>query len=117
MELAEKKCVPCEGNMQRLEGVAVLPYLKEINDEWYMADGKRIRRKFRLQDFKETIQFVNSIADVAEAEGHHPDLCIFWNILEVSLWTHAIGGLSENDFIMAAKIVELYNHKFSGRTN
>jgi 4a-hydroxytetrahydrobiopterin dehydratase len=79
-----------------------------VNEEWYVTDGKKISRKFKLQSFKENIEFVNRIAVLAEEEGHHPDLCIFWNILEVSLWTHAIGGLSENDFIVAAKIDEMY---------
>lgn len=108
MELTEKKCIPCEGGTPRLEGEAVKNYMKEISQGWYEVEGKKIRRKFKLTDFKENITFVNHIAELAEEEGHHPDLCIFWNILEVTIWTHAIGGLSENDFILAAKIDEMY---------
>lgn len=108
MELTEKKCVPCEGNTPRIEGEGIQPNLKNINSQWYVSDGKKISRKFNLGTFKKNIKFVNRIAELAEDEGHHPDLCISWNILEVSLWTHAIGGLSEHDFIIAAKIDEMY---------
>jgi 4a-hydroxytetrahydrobiopterin dehydratase len=110
--LAEKSCAPCNKQTPRMAGKAIEPYLKEISTGWYVIDGKRIRRKFKLMDFRENISFVNKIAEIAEEEGHHPDLCILWNILEVTLWTHAIGGLSENDFILAAKLDELYDAVF-----
>lgn len=70
-------------------------------------DGKKIRREFLFKNFKEAMVFVNKVADIAESEGHHPDLHVFYNRVVVELWTHAIGGLSENDFIVAAKVNEL----------
>ena len=111
--LAERKCIPCEkGSTSPIKGEAIKPYLNEISEGWYVEHGKKIRRKFKLKDFRQNMDFVNKIAEIAEAEGHHPDLCMFWNILEVSLWTHVIGSLSENDFIMAAKIDGLYDAIF-----
>ena|ERR1051325_3537220 len=103
-ELTEKKCIPCEGDTPSIKGEALKPYLKEITGDWKVLEGKKIQRTFKFKDFRENMAFVNKIADLAEDEGHHPDLCIHWNVLEVTLWTHAIGGLSENDFIIAAKI-------------
>jgi 4a-hydroxytetrahydrobiopterin dehydratase len=113
MELAEKKCIPCEGNTPRIEGDATSHYLKKISKGWYLFESKEIRRKFKLKDFRQNIAFVNGIAELAEDQGHHPDMCLYWNILEVSFWTHAIGGLSENDFIMAAKVDDLYEGSFN----
>lgn len=106
MALAQKRCVPCEGGVPRLEGPRVAELLGEL-DGWSL-DGDRIRRHFRFRDFPAAMRFVNAVAEVAEAEGHHPDLLIHdWNCVDASIWTHAIGGLSENDFILAAKIDRL----------
>jgi 4a-hydroxytetrahydrobiopterin dehydratase len=106
MDLARKKCVPCEGGVPRLESPRVEELLAQL-DGW-ARDGERIRRHFRFKDFAAAMRFVNAAAEVAEQEGHHPDLLVHdWNCVDVSVWTHAIGGLSENDFILAAKIDRL----------
>lgn len=104
MSLQDKKCVPCEGGTPPLARERVEELLRET-PEWGV-DGayKEISRVFKLKDFKEAMMFVNRVADVAEAEGHHPDIAINWNKVSLSLSTHSIGGLSENDFIVAAKI-------------
>jgi 4a-hydroxytetrahydrobiopterin dehydratase len=103
--LAYKRCIPCEGNMEPLTLAEAQKLGAELNDEWQIVDeGRLLARSFRFKDFKETMAFVNKIAAVAEAEGHHPDLSVSYNALGVELTTHAIGGLSENDFIVAAKI-------------
>lgn len=80
------------------------PYLQEVKDWQVEDDGKKIERKFKFKDFKEALVFVNKIGDIAEAEGHHPDIEFGWGYAEIELSTHAIGGLSVNDFIVAAKI-------------
>ncbi|HXH19692.1 MAG TPA: 4a-hydroxytetrahydrobiopterin dehydratase [Chitinophagales bacterium] len=108
MELTQKKCIPCEKGTTPFNETEIKAYARKLRAKWDVEDGKKIKRKFKFTDFRETIAFVNRIAEVAEEERHHPDLFITWNILEVTLWTHAIGGLSENDFILAAKIDELY---------
>lgn len=78
--------------------------LRELDPAWTIVDGKKLRRAFRFGDFAAAMAFVNRVADIAQREGHHPDLRIRYNRVTVELETHAIGGLSENDFIVAAKI-------------
>lgn len=113
VELASKKCVPCEGGMPpltRRQADTFLSFLHSgIEKEWQLAgDAKSISREYAMKDFKEAVAFVNSIASVAEAEGHHPDLHLTgYRKLRVDLATHAAGGLTENDFILAAKIDRL----------
>lgn len=104
MDLTLKKCVPCEGGMPPFTEAEVNRYISQIPN-WEVLDFKKIRREFKFKDFKEAIAFVNRVADIAEAEGHHPDILVYqWNKVRIELSTHAIGGLSENDFILAAKI-------------
>lgn len=105
--LSDKKCVACEGGVPPIHGTELERYLQELTLPWEVLEGKKITHQFVFKDFKETMRFVNKVADLAEDEGHHPDISIFYNRLEITLWTHAIGGLSENDFIMAAKIEKL----------
>ena len=106
MDLTQKHCVPCEGGMPPIEAARVPNYLKHTPG-WTSPDGKSIVREFKLKDFVSVMGFVNKVADLAESEGHHPDIHIFYNRIRFELSTHAIGGLSENDFILAAKINEL----------
>lgn len=82
-------------------------YLENIDNSWNVTDNKKLIRKFKFKNFRESIVFVNKVADLAESEGHHPDTCINYNRVTVELTTHAIGGLSKNDFIIAAKIDRL----------
>ncbi len=105
MKLSEKKCVPCEGGTPPLTEKEIAGYLPDIPG-WEVVENKRIKKEFKFQDFKEAMAFVNKIAAIAEEQGHHPDIYIFYNLARLELWTHAVGGLSENDFIMAAKIDE-----------
>ncbi|MCC6543660.1 MAG: 4a-hydroxytetrahydrobiopterin dehydratase [Nitrospirae bacterium] len=102
MDLLKKRCVPCDGGTPVLDKAeADVLIIKEI-PLWTLKDG-HLFRSFKFRDFKEAMIFVNSLADLAEDEGHHPDICIHYNRVDVELWTHAIKGLSENDFIIAAK--------------
>jgi len=102
--LADKKCLPCEVGGLPLESAVVETYSKNV-PEWIVAKDKRkISRLFKFADFKEAMIFVNKVAALAEGEGHHPDFLIHYSQVTLELWTHEIGGLSENDFIMASKI-------------
>ena len=101
-DLRARRCVPCEGGVPKL-GSEEIARLKPQVPAW-TVDGDRLRRKLVFKNFVEAMRFVNRMADVAEAEGHHPDFSVHYREVEVSVWTHAIGGLSENDFILAAKI-------------
>jgi len=104
IDLTTKKCVPCEGGMPALTPEVVENLKSEIDEEWSVTDYKKISKKYKFKNFKESMNFVNKVADLAEVEGHHPDIIINYNRVKVELTTHAVKGLSENDFIMAAKI-------------
>jgi len=101
-DLAKKKCVPCEGGVDKLGPEAVQHYLTMV--EGWELDGDKIVKHYEFEDFVRAMQFINRMADAAEEQGHHPDFSVHYNKVDVTIWTHAIGGLSENDFILAAVI-------------
>jgi 4a-hydroxytetrahydrobiopterin dehydratase len=108
MDLSEKKCVPCEGGVKPFNKKEIAEYKKLINDDWQVTTGNnKILKEFLFVNYKHTIDFVNKVAAIAEEESHHPDLHVFYGRVVIELWTHAINGLSENDFILAAKIDKL----------
>ena len=107
-KLAKRRCVPCEGKAKPLTEAKARALLPELEQDWMLIDGGRmLARTFNFKNFVETMRFVNKIAEVAEQEQHPPDLSISYSVLSIELMTHAINGLSENDFILAAKIDEL----------
>ena len=107
-KLSNKKCVPCEGEVDTLNPDQAQEMLKQLSKEWMLIDQCRmLARSFVFKDFKQALDFVNKIGEIAEAEGHHPDLTLGYGNVGVELTTHTIGGLSENDFILAAKIDEI----------
>ena len=104
MDLAQKKCVPCESGATPLTQGEAQTMLAQIQGWTLAPDSKKISKRFKFKDFVEAMDFANKITPIAEAEGHHPDLSIGWGKVVVELTTHVIKGLSENDFILAAKI-------------
>lgn len=102
--MSEKKCVPCEGGTKPLSQEAARDYLRQLRLKWELVGTTMIRRQFIFNDFSEAMVFVNDVAAIAEDEDHHPDLCISFKRVTIELTTHAIKGLSENDFIVARKI-------------
>jgi 4a-hydroxytetrahydrobiopterin dehydratase len=107
MDLSKKKCIPCEGGISSLNEKEVAEYKKLISDGWKVIDNNKITKEFYFVSYRHTIDFVNKVADIAEEEGHHPVLHIYFGRAVAELWTHSINGLSENDFILAAKIDKL----------
>lgn len=106
-KLASRACVPCRGGIPPLEE-AEARRLLEGTPEWRLEEnGTRLVRRFEFEDFVKAMAFVNRVADLAEEQGHHPDIAIHWNKVDLVLWTHKIGGLHENDFILAAKVDRL----------
>jgi 4a-hydroxytetrahydrobiopterin dehydratase len=106
-DLINKKCIACEGGVKPLSRENAQDYVDEVFG-WQMdAEAKKISKEFKFKDFVEAIDFVSRVADIAEEEGHHPDIHIFYNKVLLELSTHSIGGLSENDFILATKINNL----------
>lgn len=102
--LALKKCVPCRGGIPPLSVQKAQEFLKKIDNWGLVGGGKKIRKNFEFKNFLESMGFVNRVAKVAEMEGHHPDIFVSYNKVTLTVFTHAIGGLHENDFILAAKI-------------
>jgi len=106
-DLAAKSCVPCRGGVPPLSKEKARTMLGGTS-EWSLGEnGTRLTRRFEFEDFRKAMEFVNRVADVAEDEQHHPDIAIHWNKVDLVLWTHKIGGLHENDFILAAKVDRL----------
>ena len=103
-DLMNRECVPCEGETPPLTRVEAEQLLANLDPSWKIVDGVKIRREFLFKNFVRAMGFVDRVADVAESEGHHPDIHIFYHRVVLELTTHAIHGLSENDFIVAAKI-------------
>lgn len=104
MDLKNKNCVPCEGGVKPLPKAAALRLMTELSG-WELAkDGLSINKDLAFKNFDKAMDFVNMVADMAEFEGHHPDIDIRYNKVRLMLSTHSIGGLSQNDFILASKI-------------
>lgn len=104
MTLASKKCVPCEGGTMPLTIQEAETLMKELTDWTLSPDAKKISKEFKFKNFVGALAFTNSAGAIAEEEGHHPDIALSWGKVGIELSTHSIGGLSENDFILAAKI-------------
>jgi 4a-hydroxytetrahydrobiopterin dehydratase len=103
-DLADKKCVPCEGGIPPLGEEEVKELEKQVSNDWKVVENKKLFREFSFVNYKHTMDFVNKVALLAEEEGHHPVMHVHFGRVDIELWTHAIDGLSENDFILAAKI-------------
>ena len=104
--LAAKTCVPCRGGIPPLKGQG-LDSLHQQVPEWQVVNEHHLARQFKFPDFKHALAFVNRVGELAEEQGHHPDMLLAWGKAEITLWTHKVNGLTESDFIMAAKIDEL----------
>ncbi len=106
-DLSQKKCVPCNEKTGKLE-TAEVTHLAEELDKWKIIEDTHIEKTLQFKDFSAALAFINKVGEIAEKENHHPDICLFsWNKVKFTLSTHAIKGLSENDFVLAAKIDEL----------
>ena len=102
-ELSSKTCVPCRGGVPPLGGKELEEVAKQVPG-WKVIDGHHIARSFTFKDFREALAFVNQVGEIAESQGHHPDIFLAWGKVVVTIWTHKIDGLTESDFILAAKI-------------
>lgn len=102
-KLADKTCVPCRGDTPPLSGTELEKLGREVPG-WSVVEGHHLSRKFRFGDFREALGFVNRVGGLAEEQGHHPDISFGWGRVEITIFTHAIDGLTESDFVLAAKI-------------
>ena len=110
-DLADKKCVPCRGGVPALSAEEIKPLLARLSG-WTVEGNKKLVKSYIFQGFLEPVKFVNAITVVAEEEGHHPDLYVAWGKVEVYIWTHKVDGLTESDFIMAAKVDRVFEQTF-----
>ena len=102
-ELASRRCVPCRGGVPPMRGAEIAEFLQEL-DGWEVVEEHHLRKGYKFGDFREALEFVNRVGALAESEGHHPDISFGWGYADISIWTHKIDGLTESDFILAAKI-------------
>jgi len=105
-ELASKICVPCREGVPPLAGKELEDLAKQV-PQWKVIDGHHITRSFAFPDFRQALVFVNKVGEVAESQGHHPDILLSWGKAEITIWTHKTNGLTESDFVLAAKIDKL----------
>jgi 4a-hydroxytetrahydrobiopterin dehydratase len=102
-KLADKTCVPCRGGVPPLTTGQIEPLLAQV-DRWNAVNAHHLEKEFKFTDFKTALDFVNRVGVIAEEQGHHPDIYLAWGKVQVKVWTHKIDGLTESDFILAAKI-------------
>jgi len=107
-KLADKHCVPCRGGVAPLKGAELTPFAEQL-PHWKIIQEHHITKTFLFKDFKTGLDFVNRVGDLAEQEGHHPDLCLAWGKVDVLIYTHKAKGLTQSDFILAAKIEQLHD--------
>ena len=109
--MASKKCAPCRGGVPPLTAAEANAFSPAAPGWTLEENATRLHRRFEFEDFRAAIAFVNRVADLAEEQGHHPDIATHWNKVDLVLWTHKIGGLHQNDFILAAKIDRLLQER------
>lgn len=101
--LNKKKCVPCQGGIPALKGDALAVLLKELGNGWQIVDEHHLEKEFLFKNFRKALFYTNQVGELAEIEGHHPDIYLAWGKVKLSIWTHKVDGLTESDFILAAK--------------
>ena len=107
LDLTRKKCGPCEAGTPPMPADEIARHQAELSERWQVEEGHHLKGAFKFKNFLEALDFTNQVGELAEEEGHHPDICLTWGKADVKIYTHAIDGLSENDFILAAKIDQL----------
>ena len=101
--LAEKECVPCKGGVAPLKGADLANLARQLKSGWHVTNEHHLEKEYKFKDFKEALAFTNKVGELAEAQGHHPDIYLAWGKVKLTIWTHKIDGLTESDFVLAAK--------------
>ena len=108
-KLTESKCVPCQGGIEPLKGQAICDLVGEISSDWNVIDEHHLEKEYKFKNFRQALEFVNKVGELAESQGHHPDIYLSWGKVKLTICTHKINGLHKNDFILAAMIDGLIN--------
>jgi len=106
-ELAAKECVPCKGGVPPLKGESLRTLLAAVNNDWRVVEEHHLEKQYKFEDFQQALDFTNRVGEMAELQNHHPDIYLAWGKVKVTIWTHKIDGLTESDFIFAAKTDQL----------
>lgn len=106
--LAQKECVPCKGGVPLLKGSDLKSLLEKLEDSWQVVDERHLEKEFKFENFRKALDFTNKVGELAENQGHHPDIYLAWGKVKLTIWTHKVGGLTESDFVLAAKADQLF---------
>ncbi len=115
-KLADRQCEPCKGNVSSLAGAKLQALEKELAHDWRIVKKHHLEKEFEFKDFRQALAFTNKVGELAEDVGHHPDIYLAWGKVKVTIWTHSVDGLTESDFILAARIEKLHSGKRAKRT-
>ena len=102
-ELAQKECIPCKGGVPKLEGAELDALIEQVGNGWRVADGHHLEKLYKFENFRQALDFTTRVGELAEEQNHHPDLYLSWGKVKITIWTHKIDGLTESDFVFAAK--------------
>jgi 4a-hydroxytetrahydrobiopterin dehydratase len=105
--LAEKECVPCKGEVPPLKGQEIASLKSKLNGGWQVVNEHHLEKEYSFKDFRQALEFTNKVGELAESQGHHPDIYLTWGKVKLTVWTHKINGLTESDFVLAAKADKL----------
>lgn len=105
--LSEKDCIPCKGGIPPVKGLELERLAQELGGDWQLIEEHHLQKLFKFKDFVSALEFTNRVGELAEAQNHHPDIHLTWGKVEVTIWTHKIDGLTESDFVFAAKVDRL----------
>lgn len=105
--LAEKECVPCKGGTPALKGAELFRYAEQLHGDWHVVNDHHLEREYKFKNFRDALTFTNQVGELAEKVQHHPDIYLAWGKVKLTLWTHTVDGLTESDFVFAAKVDEL----------
>jgi 4a-hydroxytetrahydrobiopterin dehydratase len=108
--LADRACVPCRGNIPPLKGEMLSQYQNQLAGGWEVKDEQRLEKTYKFKNFREALDFTVRVGELAESAGHHPDIFLAWGLVKLTIWTHKIQGLTEADFVLAAKADRLIQH-------
>lgn len=106
-DLATKECIPCRGGVPALKGEEIMPLIQLLGGNWQVVEEHHLEKEFTFPDFRGALDFTNRVGELAEEQGHHPDIHLSWGKVVITIWTHKVDGLTESDFILAAKIDRL----------
>jgi 4a-hydroxytetrahydrobiopterin dehydratase len=101
--LAERECLACKGDVPPLQGEALQKLARELDGQWQVVEGRKLEKEYKFNNFREALRFTNKVGELAEAVNHHPDIYLAWGKVKLEIWTHKINGLTESDFVLAAK--------------